>query len=101
MKYSLQIINSAEIEISETFNYYEEKVIGLGQRFLESVEKSLTIILKMPEMYAIKETPFRSCPIKGFPFLIFYSIEVEIIVVYSIFNTAQNPAKWPWNRETS
>ncbi|WP_339703772.1 type II toxin-antitoxin system RelE/ParE family toxin [Algoriphagus aquimarinus] len=101
MKYSLQILNSAEIEISDAINYYERKLIGLGQRFLESVERSLSLIAKTPELYAIKKMPFRSCPLKGFPYLIFYAIEGEVIVVYSIFNTAQDPAKWPWNRESN
>ncbi|SFB24622.1 hypothetical protein SAMN04489723_10659 [Algoriphagus aquimarinus] len=33
MIYSLEVLNSAEIEISDAFICYEEKVAGLGQRF--------------------------------------------------------------------
>jgi hypothetical protein len=101
MNYSLQILNSAEIEILDAINYYEGKVIGLGQRFLESVERSLSLIVKTPTLYSIKKIPFRSCPLKGFPYLIFYAIESEVILVYSIFNTAQDPANWPWNRDSN
>jgi len=91
MTYSLHFINSAEIELMDAYNYYEGKVEGLGVRFLKSAEKSLILILNSPEVYAVKKAPFRSCPIKDFPYLIFYAI----IVVYSIFNTAQDTAKWP------
>jgi hypothetical protein len=46
MSYPLQILASAEIEISETFNFYEGKVIGLGRRFLDFVDRSFSIISK-------------------------------------------------------
>lgn len=101
MIFTLQILNSAEIEILDAINYYEGKELGLGQRFLESVERSLSIIAKTPTLYAIKKIPFRSCPLKGFPYIIFYAIEEEVILGYSIFNTAQDPAKWPWNKDSN
>lgn len=95
MSYPLQILASAEIEISEAFNFYEGKVIGLGRRFLDSVDRSFSIISKSPEIYATKNNSFRACPLKNFPFLIFYAIEKECIVIYSIFNTSQDPVNWP------
>ncbi|WP_394333449.1 type II toxin-antitoxin system RelE/ParE family toxin [Algoriphagus aquimarinus] len=67
-------------------------------KVLGAVESALNLIVKAPELYQFREMPFRSCPLKGFPYLIFYAIEDEVIVVYSIFNTAQDPAKWPWNK---
>ncbi|WP_368670766.1 type II toxin-antitoxin system RelE/ParE family toxin [Algoriphagus sp. AGSA1] len=95
MTYNLHILNSAELEISEAFTYYEGKASGLGLRFLEAVRRSLSLIEKAPEIYPYKKMPFRSCPLKGFPYLIFYAIEGNVIVVYSIFNTSLDPAKWP------
>jgi hypothetical protein len=39
----------AERELAEAIQYYEEQSAGLGQRFLDEVEHSVTFILRYPE----------------------------------------------------
>ena len=82
-----------DIELS--FAWYERQRKGLGFEFLDSIEASLENIINNPEMYQIRYSCFRGCPIRRFPFLIFYSIEDNVIVVHSVFYNRQDPKKRP------
>ena len=41
MKYVLEIKEEAVFDIKEAYLYYEEQRIGLGQRFLDTLETNL------------------------------------------------------------
>ena len=82
-----------DIELS--FAWYERQRKGLGFEFLDCVEASLQNIMNNPEMYQVRYSHFRGCPIRRFPFLLFYSIEDNVIVVHSVFHNRQDPKKSP------
>lgn len=46
-------------------------------------------------MYQIRYLNFRVCPIRKFPFSIFYTIESNRIIVHSLFDNRQDPQKHP------
>jgi plasmid stabilization system protein ParE len=87
MKYVLEIKEEAVFDIKEAYLYYEEQRIGLGQRFLNTLETYLERVQKHPGHYQIKRKPYREAFIKDFPYLIIYEIEVNKVIVYAIFNT--------------
>ncbi|MGB6044976.1 MAG: type II toxin-antitoxin system RelE/ParE family toxin [Pirellulales bacterium] len=37
---------------------------------------------------------YRRAIVQRFPYVIFYEIDAETVVVYSVFHTAQDPRKW-------
>ncbi len=73
-----------DVEIS--FAWYERQRKGLGFEFLDSIEATLQNIRNNPKMYQIRYSRFRGCPIRWFPFSIFYSIEDRVIVVHAVFD---------------
>lgn len=85
----------AKEEIKAAAAWYEEQQENLGYKFLDCVEKALPIILDNPEMYQISYSDFRGCHLDPFPYTIFYAIEKVEIVIYSVFNNYQDPAKRP------
>lgn len=95
MKYELEIKQEAVFDIKEAYLYYEEQRIGLGNRFLKTLESYLQRVQKYPEHYQIKRKPYREAFIKDFPYLIIYEIEGNKIIVYAVFNTWRNPSKKP------
>jgi hypothetical protein len=95
MKYELEIKEEAVFDIKEAYLYYEEQRIGLGNRFLETLEVYLERVQKYPQHYQIKRKPYREAFIKDFPYLIIFEIEVNKVIVYAIFNTWRNPNKKP------
>ncbi|TCP27973.1 ParE-like toxin of type II ParDE toxin-antitoxin system [Tenacibaculum skagerrakense] len=93
MKYTLEVKEEANIEIMEAYLYYTEKRVGLGEEFLEHLELYFDRITSNPKHFPKKRKPYREAFIKRFPFLIIYEISKRTIIVYSVFNTWQNPDK--------
>lgn len=45
-------------------------------------------------LFQIRKKPtFREMPLKRFPFVIIYELRSDKIIVFSVFNTHQNPDK--------
>ena len=93
MTYNLEVKQEANLEIIEAYLYYEKQRQGLGEEFLEHLDVYFTRITTNPKHFPEKRKPYREAFIKRFPFLIIYEIEDVKIVVYSVFNTWQNPEK--------
>lgn len=89
----LDVKDEANIDIIEAYLYYEEKRIGLGEEFLEHLDTYFDRIITNPEHFPKKRKPYREAFLKRFPFLIIYEITKEKVIVYSVFNTWQNPKK--------
>ena len=90
MKYNLIIKEEANQEIIDSYLYYENKSIGLGEKFLENLEIYFDRIQKYPKHYQIKRKPYREVFVKNFPFPIIYEILKYSIVVYAVFHTSRN-----------
>lgn len=91
MTYILEITAQANLEIIEAYLYYEEKRLGLGEEFLEHLNVYFDRIITNPKHFPQKRKPYREAFIKRFPYLIIYEITNRKVIVYSIFNTWQNP----------
>ncbi len=94
MKKDLDVIFKEEVHdlIIESYNFYEDKSDGLGERFLNSIANSLKSIQKSPNGFK-KVDKFRQIPILKFPFVIIYEVFESSLVIYAIFHTKQNPVK--------
>ena len=54
MKFELEIKEEAFFDVREAFLYYEEQKLGLGNRFLDTLENYIERVQKFPEHYQIK-----------------------------------------------
>ena len=70
MKYTLEIKEEANQEITASYLYYQEKRIGLGEEFLEQLSIYFDRITSNPKHFPQKRKPYREAFIKRFPFLI-------------------------------
>ena len=93
MKFILEIKEEAINDIKEAYIYYEENRIGLGERFIVTLDFYFNRITEYPENYQQRKKPYREAFIKDFPFLIIYEITDNKIIVYAVFNTSKNPKK--------
>jgi toxin ParE1/3/4 len=92
----LRYTDRALEDIELAFAWYERQKKGLGFEFLDNLEACIEKINDQPEMYQILYAKFRGCVIRRFPFSVFYTIELHEIVVHSVFDNRQDPAKRPW-----
>ena len=93
MAYDLEVTNDANLEIIEAYLYYEKKRARLGEEFLEHLDTYFERIIANPKHFPQKRKPYREAFLKRFPFLVIYEITKRKVIVYSVFNTWQNPEK--------
>ncbi|MGZ3754500.1 MAG: type II toxin-antitoxin system RelE/ParE family toxin [Mucilaginibacter sp.] len=93
MTYTVKFYPKAEVEYLEAFNWYEERLQGLGERFEHCIEKKINAIVKNPLFYPNKKYDCRECKVVDFPYLIIYKIfpNEGVILIVSIFHTSRKP----------
>ena len=94
MSYKLILRQEAERDLAGTYNWYNEKVPGLGPDFLAVVERALESIQENPARFPIIYREVRRALINRFPYGIFFLLEEERVVVLGVMHTARDPAKW-------
>ena len=95
MGFSIEFDPKADKQYFDAWDWYEERLEGLGDRFVDSVARQIELISKNPLAYPSKKTNCRECAVKDFPFLIVYKIypKKNILYITSIFHTSRNPRK--------
>ena len=92
---NLGYTGSPKDELDIAFTWYEGQRRGLGFEFLDCVEAVIETILQMPRLYTKHHSHFRRALVRRFPFSVFYTIEINEIVVHAIFDNRQDPVKLP------
>lgn len=91
----IKFLEAAEIESSDGIDWYEERKAGLGKEFREAVEAAISTIQKHPFAFPIVHAShLRKARVKKFPYTIFFTIQPNQILVYSVFHTSRNPIVW-------
>ena len=96
MSYSLVIPERAQEEIDEAYEYYSEISHGVMKSFDHQLEQVYQSLETNP-FFQFRYKNLRALPFKSFPYLIFFSVDEQekIVYIYSIFNTNQDPHKYP------
>jgi toxin ParE1/3/4 len=87
----------AQFELQAAIDYYNNQLLGLGEKFILDFEKHLNILSLSP-YFEILYKDYRGLTLEKFPYyqVLYYIDEKErIIYVDAVFHTAQNPNKKP------
>jgi plasmid stabilization system protein ParE len=92
---SIVISSGAQKEIEESWAWYEDRLAGLGDRFLNKILDRFHQIELNPDRFPTRFKFYKEAPIDTFPFLIIYRISAKTntIRIVSVFHTARNPKK--------
>jgi len=82
----------AEYEFAVT--YYEQHQVGLGNRFIASVEYALQSILTAPMTWPILDQDVRRRLTRVFPYAVLYSVERDYVLVLAVMHCHQQPGYW-------
>lgn len=93
MIYRVDFRDDAKQDIIDATQYYEEKSVGLGSKFLDVVESYIKKIAENPQHYQIQSGNCRTAYIREFPYLIVYEIDGNTLIIYSVFHAKQDPEK--------
>ena len=84
----------AERELNEAAKYYEFQRPGLGDAFLDEVERCLRMIAAHPEAGVIIVGSVRRRLLRRFPYALLYKLKQERIRVLAVMNLKRRPTYW-------
>jgi len=95
--YSIKIYQTATDDLQSAYDWYEEQIKGLGERFVKEVDEYFIIIRKNPFQFAVQfSAKYRFALLSHFPFRIVYSINEDQRIVYisAVFHTSRDPKRF-------
>lgn len=95
MKYIFNFRPKALRELEEIHDWYESKETGLYRRFQLFLEETLERIAKVPLRSPVFHNEMRRISMKKFPYVVFYHIDNDVIVVVSVLHKRRSPDRWP------
>lgn len=97
MGYKILVTPIAQTQFEEAITYYlKVATANVALNFSNVVEKAYSKLEINPH-FQIRVKNYRAIPTEIFPYLIFFEIleEENIVKILSVFNTHQNPKKYP------
>ena len=91
---NLRVLDAAEREVADAFDYYESQSEGLGRRMTGEIRDALNGILAFPEAHPSLDRLHRKRNLKKFPYGIIFRVEGEEVVFVGCFHLRSDPAKW-------
>ena len=93
MSFPYSLHEKAYEEYIDAYDWYELRSTGLGDRFMNCVEKRIGFISVNPEYYSRKHGNFREAKVEDFPYMIVYEFfrNKKTIHISSIYHSKRNP----------
>jgi hypothetical protein len=95
MPYKLLFDVKVKEELDLTYRWYDDRVNGLGEKFITAVKARLGQIVITPELFKLTRSSYRETKVDKFPFLIIYKIyeKDKAILVTTVHHTSRNPKR--------
>lgn len=84
----------AEAEFVEEAAYLEAQVSGLGERFINEVERAIQLLEEHSEVGALVDDTFRRLVLRRFPLSFIYAVEPERVFVVAVAHQRRRPGYW-------
>ena len=95
MKLELVLNPGARLDFDEAKDWYDEQDENVKIQFIEAVNSTFVRILRSPLSFPVVHgSNVRQAKVQKFPYTIFFTIQTERILVYSVFHTSRNPITW-------
>lgn len=100
MKRALRSVRQASDEFTEAVRWYEERRVGLGGEFFDSVVAMMETITASPEIGAAvgTDTRTRRVLVPNFPYQVVYHLRPTEIIVVAIAHLKRRPGYWKARR---
>lgn len=81
-------------EISDAYDWYEQRRPGLGSDFLDEVQRALVAVAARPARYGFADGNIREGPLTRFPYAVYYRVFANRIRVLAVYHTSRDPSGW-------
>lgn len=90
----LIVDEQAQTDLREAYHWYEDREIGLGDQFFDAFDDACRRIDASPRMYGIVCEDVRCKLMRRFPYVIYYRIEADRVVVLAVVHGHRDPQVW-------
>ena len=85
-------------ELEEARSWYEEHATGLGNEFLDEIERAVSAIQRAPDAWPLFSNGVRRFLVHRFPFAILYRYDNSKIQVIAVAHQRRKPGYWKARR---
>ncbi len=85
---------AARRELRRAVEYYDRRVPGLGDEFVEEVERAVEEIASFPESGSPYLADTRRVVVRRFPYSVVYRVRPEEIVILAVAHQRRRPGYW-------
>jgi plasmid stabilization system protein ParE len=89
-----RLVASAESELAEAVGHYSEISETLARRFIADVRHAVALIEEFPEGSPVIAEGVRKRVMFEFPYLFFYRVANEEIVILAVAHQRRRPVNW-------
>jgi toxin ParE1/3/4 len=96
-----EIVHDPEVpcDIFGAVRFYEDRVPGLGARFLRALDDTTVRIAGDPQRFGFYVKPIRSVRVPGFPYRVLFTDEAEFVLILAVAHLSRQPGWWRYRTE--
>lgn len=91
---SLIVRPEAEADIDDAAAYYAEREVSLALRFVDEVDRVMSVIRAHPRQFPLFDEPARRALLHRFPFGVYFEAFDDRVVVLAVLHLRRHPEEW-------
>ncbi len=91
---TIRYLPEARDDLDAAYTEYEARAAGLGDRFLDALHRTAAQLETFPAMYGEVAPNIRAALLRRFPYVAYYRIEGEEVIVIAIGPGREDSAVW-------
>ena len=84
----------AQRDVDAAYSAFEQRRVGLGDRFLEAVRDQADTISANPALYGVLHEDVRAALLRRFPYVIYYRAEADKVVILAVVHGRRSSRAW-------
>jgi hypothetical protein len=84
----------ARRELFEAADFYEARVQGLGEAFLDVIEEAVARVRRYPAIGSAIEPDLRQFTVRRFPYSVIYDVGPDRIFIVAVARQERRPRYW-------
>lgn len=84
----------ADAELTEARRWYSHNRQGLDLEFMQRIDDVLARVASYPYFFPVVYRNLRGAVVRRFPFVVFYEVTANEVLVVSVFHSRRNPEVW-------
>ena len=81
-------------EVNAAIAWYEQQRPGRGAAFAADLQEQLNRIADSPALYGVIHRRVRGRPMRHFPYVVYYRVDSDRIVIIAVQHGGRNPRSW-------